>query len=69
MMCLSPLNQFLYGNKNVVKGVAFSPEGATIASASYAHTVFLWDLNPESGMECARHEAGRNPSLDEWKSV
>ena len=49
----------LLGHSNTVNGVAFSPDGALLASASYDRTVKLWDAH--SGKEIRTLRGHTNP--------
>ncbi len=47
----------LKGHTNPVSGVAFSADGTRIASASFDHTVKVWDARPLTPDTPAEHEA------------
>ena len=53
------LSQFLRGHRDEVFGVAFSPDGGTLASASFDNTVLLWDVKTRTrrGAPLAGHTA------------
>jgi WD40 repeat protein len=58
----SALLQALEGHDSSVSAVAFSPDGKTLASGSYDHTVRLWD--PATGQSLQTLEGH-----DDWVSA
>src|SRR5438445_413465 len=54
-----PLLSVLAGNTGAINGVAFSPDGNTLASASLDKTVKLWDVT-------SRKETKTIPAHSDW---
>jgi WD40 repeat protein len=62
-----PLGEPLTGRTSFVLSVAFSPDGATLASGDGDRTIILWPLSPEAWIERACRIAGRNFTSSEWR--
>ena len=57
----------LTGHKAMVIGLAFSPDGKTLASVDVEGTIVLWDVDIESWKSRACRIANRNLSCEEWR--
>jgi WD40 repeat protein len=59
-----PLGEPLQGHTASVSSVAFSPDGATLASGSDDATIRRWDVAWQAS---ACRAAGRNLTWEEWQ--
>lgn len=57
------------GHNNMVTSVRFSPDGRTLVSSSFDHTLLRWDVDPASWRRRACQVANRNLTPFEWNRL
>jgi WD40 repeat protein len=61
------IGPFLHNHEDGVRAVAFSSDGALLASTGVDGRVVLWDTSPEDWEARACAVASRNLTLAEWR--